>query len=398
LLVWTLANSVDRLDPAPLLDPVDAVDRLRSDGTGLRVLHLVSSPTMTGPADPALGLARAQASLGVEVKLACDQVREGNMTAKCGEAGIEVERSLRLCTTRAFSTALGDRARLRRFADQYDVLHAHTSHDHALAAAARGRAMLVRTIHHPRATHRRGLQGWAYRRTDGLLFIAERHRSVLLESYLSIDPSRTDVIPGAVDPDRFRPDRDAGSFRETHQIPRDAFLFGMIARIKPGRGHELLLRALVEVPNAHLALIGKGEGEPEVKAQVVLQGLGDRVHFYGFRDADLPQAIRSLDASILLAEGNDASCRAVLESMACAIPVIGADLPAIREAIQGSGGGLLVPPGDRGPLVAAMRELAESDRARIEEMGRHARARILERHTDRARAERVLAFYRRLRG
>jgi glycosyltransferase involved in cell wall biosynthesis len=362
----------------------------------LRVLHLVSSPTLTGPADPALGLARAQMSLGIDVKLACDQIREGNLTAKCDEAGIPVERSLRLCTTRALTTAFGDRSRLRRFADEYDVVHAHSSHDHAIAAAARGRALLIRTIHHPRSTAKRGLQGWAYGRTDGLIFVAERHRKSLMESYPAMEQGRTEVVPGAVDPERFRADADGSAIRAEHGIPPQAFLFGIISRIKPGRGHDLLLRALADVPDVHLALIGKGEGEPEVRAQIAALELGSRVHFYGFRDADLAEAIRSLDASILLAEGNDAGCRAVLESMSCTVPVIGADLPAVREALEGAGAGLLVPPGDRGPLIAAMRELAESPRERLRSMGIAGRERVLSRHTDRARAERVLAFYRKV--
>ncbi len=362
----------------------------------VRVLHLVSAPTLTGPADPALGLARAQSALGVDVEIAIDQLREGNLAAKCTEAGITVEPTLRLCTTHPLSTAFGDRRRLRQLADHYDVIHAHTSHDHALAAAARGRALLIRSIHHPRSAHRRGLQGWVYRRTDGIVLLTERHRSELLESYPAIPLAKTEVIAGAVDPDRFHPEVDGRVLRATRAIPPGAFLFGIVARIKAGRGHDLLLRALADVPGVHLALIGKGEGEPEIRAQVDLLGLTPRVHFFGFRDADLPQAIRSLDASILLAEGNDAGCRAVLESMACGVPVIGADLPAIHDALTGSGGGLLIPPGDRGPLIAAMRELLEASPARRLAMGTGARARILERHTDRVRAERTLELYRRL--
>jgi glycosyltransferase involved in cell wall biosynthesis len=361
----------------------------------LRVLHLVSSPTLTGPADPALGLARAQAALGIEVALACDQLREGNMVAKCEEAGIPIERSLQLCTTRPLSI-VGDRNRIRRLADEVDVIHAHTSHDHAIAAFARGRALLIRTIHHPRSTQRRGLQGWVYQRSDGLILVAERHRAQLLESYPSLEKGRTEVVPGAIDSDRFRSDASAGAIRSEHRIPDDAFLFGIVSRIKAGRGHDLLLSALTEVPGAHLALIGKGEGEPAVKQKIESLGLTGRVHCFGFRDADLVQAIRALDVSILLAEGNDASCRAVLESMACEVPVIGAALPAIRDALEGAQAGILIPPGDRGPLIAAMQELFESPPDRLRAMGAKGRARILERHTDRARGERVLAFYQRL--
>jgi hypothetical protein len=46
----------------------------------VRILHLVSSSTMTGPADPALNLARAQrALLGHDARLACDRRRDGNI-------------------------------------------------------------------------------------------------------------------------------------------------------------------------------------------------------------------------------------------------------------------------------------------------------------------------------
>lgn len=356
---------------------------------------MVSSPTLTGPADPAFGLARAQKALGVEVRFAFDQVREGSLARKCEEAGLSVETSLKLCTTRAISTAPGDVRRLRGLAERFDVVHVHTSHDHALATTRRIPALVVRSIHHPRSTVRRGLQGWVYRRTDGLIFVAEAHRRRLLESYPRTDPARTEVVEGAVDAERFHPAVSGARVRADQGVPEGALLFGMIARIKPGRGHRLLLAAFAELacdPPPYLALIGKGEGEAAVRAEVTALGLEDRVRFYGFRDDDLPEAIRSLDASILLAEGNDASCRAVLESMASGVPVIGAELPAIRSALQ-AGGGILIPPGDRAALVKAMTEMAAADRNR---MGAVARERILEGHTDRVRGERVLAFYRRL--
>lgn len=350
---------------------------------------------MTGPADPALGLARAQQALGIEVAFACDQIRPGNMVEKCAEAGIPLERSLRLCTTRAISTAISDCRRLRSLASSFDVVHAHTSHDHALAAASRLPTLLVRTIHHPRSTERRGFQGWAYRRTGGLLFVAEAHRRRLLESYPDVDPARTEVVGGAVDTARFRPGAGGSAVRAEQGIPEDAFLFGMISRIKPGRGQHLLLRAFADLKaegSVYLALIGKGEGEPAVRAEVAALGLEARVRFYGFRDQDLPEAIRSLDASILLAEGNDASCRAVLESMASGVPVIGADLPAVRHALE-AGGGILIPPNDQEALVEAMHRMIGADRAALGEV---ARQRVVARHTDQARAEAVLEFYRRV--
>lgn len=373
----------------------------------MRILHLVSSPTMTGPADPALQLARAQRSdLGLDAWIAIDRRRTGDLEEKAKALGVPVAEGLDLSTTAGPISAVGDLFGLRRVAAPFDVLHAHSSHDHALAAtsAALGRssALLVRTIHHPRSARRRGLQGFTYRRTDGFVVVAEPHRTLFLESYPAVAPERVLVSRGAVDTERFRPSREAGSeLRRSFGVPEHALLFAIVSRIKPGRRHELLVRALQRLRArfpAHLAMIGKGEGEPGVRAAVEAAGLKEVVHFFGFRDADLPDAIRAADFTILLAEGNDAGCRAVLESLACGVPVIGADLPAIREALDGAGCGTLIPPDDEDALVDAMAGAAQTTDAQRRELRERARARVLERYTNRGRAELIAGFYERLRG
>jgi glycosyltransferase involved in cell wall biosynthesis len=207
------------------------------------------------------------------------------------------------------------------------------------------------------------------------------------------------VVPGAVDVERFHPGVDGSAIRREQAIPGEALVLGMIARIKPGRRHDLLLDAFRRLadPRIYLAFIGKGEGHAALAARVAELHLEDRVRFYGFRDHDLPEAIRSLDVSILLAEGNDASCRAVLESMAAGVPVIGVAFPAIADAIDGSGGGISVPPDDEAALVRALSDLVGLAPGERAAMGARARERAVARHSDRTRAEAVLAFYERIR-
>ena len=364
----------------------------------MRILHLVSAPTLTGPAGPALGLARGQADLGADVAIAYDTVRTGTMAIRVEDSGVRAVTDLRLCTRDGPWGLLGDRRRLRRLVEGFDLVHAHTSHDHTLAVLAGLGPKLVRSIHHPRGCHRRGLQGGLYRRTAGFTVVAEAHRALLQDNYPSLDPERIAVMPGAVDIERFSPNVDGGPIREEHGFDTSRFVFGVVARIKPGRGHSLFLEALAEVrsecPRVAGVLIGKGEGEPEIDAEIVERGLGAHVRRLGFRDRDLPEAIRSCDVTVLMEEGNDASCRAILESMACGIPVLGAGHPAIAEALS-RGGGRVFEPRDRAGLVSVMKEALRWTPTERGEEGQRARIVVEEHHSDRIRAKRVLAAYRR---
>ncbi|MEQ8278195.1 MAG: glycosyltransferase family 4 protein [Deltaproteobacteria bacterium] len=360
----------------------------------MRILHLVSFPTMTGPADPALGLARAQRAAGIDVSIAIDRLREGNMLEKVRASEVPLVDGLTL-STKAVGRTLADLVKLGSVTKGFDVVHVHASNDHALAAARSAGRILVRSIHHPRSARRRGLQGWVYGRTDGFTVPAEAHRRLLLESYAPPE-DRVIVLPGAVDERRFHPGVDGGSLRDRFSVPRDAIVVGMIARIKPGRGHDLLLEAFrrLAAPGVRLVFIGKGEGEATLDAAIAEHGLAEVTHRYGFRDADLPEAIRSCDVTVLLEEGNDAGCRAVLESMAVGVPVIGAAHPAIAEALAGADVGWTIPVRDVDALHAALVEAVGSEALR-QAKGAAARAHVEASYTDARRAERMSAFYTR---
>lgn len=370
----------------------------------MRILHLVSVEALTGAADPALGLASAQMRhFGHQVSFACDRGRAGNLADSARAAGVAVRDDLTLCTQGLPWAAFADWRRLRELAGSFDLVHAHRAHEHALCALARGRARLVRTIHHGRATQRRGLEGWMYGRTDAIICIAEVHRAALLASYPGLDPGRVSLVRGAVDTERFHPGVDGEAIRRELGIRGDAFVFGIISRIKPGRGHELLIEAFGEVlrrappagPPLRLGLIGRGEGLPAIRAQVVAAGLEEQVVHYGYREADLCAAIRSCDVTVLLAEGNDASCRAVMQSLASGVPVLGARLPAIVDVLESADAGLLFDAGQKDALTGAMLQAIGADAATHARWRRQARARIETAYTDRLRAEATEAVYAR---
>jgi glycosyltransferase involved in cell wall biosynthesis len=85
---------------------------------------------------------------------------------------------------------------------------------------------------------------------------------------------------------------------------------------------------------------------------------------------------READAFVMPTRG-EAFGMVFQEAAAAGLPAIGTRMNAIPEIVEDGVGGLLVPPGDRAGLVAAMRALIESPERR-REMGAAARRRIAE--------------------
>src|SRR5207249_2825838 len=179
------------------------------------------------------------------------------------------------------------------------------------------------------------------------------------------------------DADWFTPGR-APELRARWGVPEDAPLAGIVARMKPERGHRALLQAfarvLRQVPEARLALIGRGEEEAPLRELAALLA-PQRILFGGYlRGPGLVQAYRALDVAVWLREGNDGACRGVLEAMACGAPVVAGGEGAPAELVQDGVQGRVVDAQDPVRIAGALAELLGDLRA-ARAMGAAARAR-----------------------
>jgi glycosyltransferase involved in cell wall biosynthesis len=102
----------------------------------------------------------------------------------------------------------------------------------------------------------------------------------------------------------------------------------------------------------------------------------------------MPGVYRGADL-LLVTSFREGHSLAVLEAMACGLPVVAFDIPSIREQITHAEGGLLVPYGDLAALSRAVVELSE-DAAMCVEMGRRNRERAVADFT----VERMVQDYR----
>lgn len=128
-----------------------------------------------------------------------------------------------------------------------------------------------------------------------------------------------------------------------------------IARLHPQKGHQHLLAAMRELPEATLALAGDGPAREALQSLARDLGIEDRVRFLGHR-SDVADLLGTCDVFVLpsLYEGLPLS---VLEAMAAGKPIVATSVGGTDEAIADGIDGMLVPPADPVRLAAALRAL-----------------------------------------
>ena len=366
----------------------------------MKVLELLSSPVWTGPAEPMTSVAAHLRSRGHQVEIAVDARRAGDLRARLCSLGFTVRGDLAL-TTRGFPPPLlADARRLARIGPGFDVVHAHFSNDHsaallglALGGGRHERPRVVRTIHSARSLEDRFLQGFAHRRTDGLVAVCEAHARLLRERF-RVPEERILATRGAVDSAAFTPD--GPDLRGELGLAPGQPVVGIVSRVKPDRRHGELVEAfrlvVQRLPDARLLVVGRGEGLHDLRARVAQRGLDRAVVFAGYRSGPaLAAAYRTLDVKVLLAEGNDGTCRALLEAMASGRPGVAYHFGAPAESIVNGATGLLVEQGDVPALASALAELLAAP-ARARALGAAARERMRRYFTEAERGSAVERF------
>jgi len=345
----------------------------------MTVLHLAANRWWTGSADPVIRLVNGLRARGHHVLLGV--VRGDRFETKAREAGIEPLTTLDLRPRGWPGPIVRDVARLRGLIarEGVDLVHAHHSHDHWLgwlAARHAGRPVaIVRTFHNRRAVKADAVARWLYRRTAAV-FAASRGIEARLRD-IGLDPARIAWIPGIADTARFSSEVDDHAIRKEFGIG-DAPLIVTVSRLAANRGHEALLAgfrtALATMPEARLMLVGKGETRARLEALVGELALRDRVMFAGYRDRDLPAVVRTADCFVLMGAGSDESCRAALEAMAAARPVVARRVGALPDTVVDGETGVLLDD-DRADTIAAALVGVLADPERAAAMGRAGRRR-----------------------
>ncbi|MDB9715934.1 glycosyltransferase [Amylibacter sp.] len=134
-----------------------------------------------------------------------------------------------------------------------------------------------------------------------------------------------------------------------------------VGSLKAQKNYPLLFRAFAEIDrlDARLMLVGKGDGEAELRALAVDLGIADRVIFAGFHSDPTP-FYHTADLFVL-SSNHEGLPTVLIEALATGTPVVSTDCPSgPREILENGKHGRLVPMGDAQALADAIKTALET--------------------------------------
>lgn len=180
----------------------------------------------------------------------------------------------------------------------------------------------------------------------GLLAVSENLACDM--AALGMDRDKITIHYTGLDRDRFRPLNNVG-LRPTlgkqldFDLPGDAPLFVTVGALIERKGQDYVLRAMANIPNSRLIIVGMGEDEGRLRILAGELGLADRVHFAGSIDHDVMPVILSAADIMVLPTASEGLANAWVEALACGTPCITCNVGGAPELFNTPEAGRLVP-------------------------------------------------------
>jgi glycosyltransferase involved in cell wall biosynthesis len=209
------------------------------------------------------------------------------------------------------------------------------------------------------------LRRFAYRWPKAIVVQTEQVCTQFRHKYAKY---RLCVIPNPIDPE-------ITSFSSSPGEPNTPPRILAMGRLVHQKGVDLLLRAfaMIELP-CHLEIIGEGKMRASLEELASDLGICAKVSFHG-QVSQPKQFLRQADIFVLPSR-YEGFPNALLEAMACGLPVVSFDCPSgPREILRNGEDGILVSPGDITGLAAGIVSLLKNSGAR-KHLGEKARNRV----------------------
>lgn len=233
------------------------------------------------------------------------------------------------------------------------------------------------------------------RLADAVIAISEAARNFAIKAGMM--PEQVFLVRSAIRVREFEcPDREIPKdFRRQWGIPETAFVVAETARMAAGKGHDVILKAVANLPATErpvVLMVGNGPEWKNLHQLAQNLGISETVCFTGFLD-DVRVSLWASDIFVhvpnFFPEGVSV---AILEAMAAGLPVVASKVGGIPEVVRDGETGLLVPPNDPKALAEALTNLRQ-DKTLCKQLGRQAQSWAREHHDAHQLPDQVLRVY-----
>ncbi len=289
---------------------------------------------------------------------------------------------------------------LRAHAQSFPLVHCHGVRAGWICALALGSdSPWLWTVHHllmSKSALVRTLWRWIAKKPRVVMAVSGSVKEGMVQG--GVPAERIEVVPGGIDLARFEQLPDRTAMRIQFHTPRERPIVLCVGRFVHHKGFDLAIRAMETVwkqfPDADIWLAGDGVDNKRLVQLSLASSKPHHIRFFGYWSA--VEELYST-ADVLVAPARDAGLGlAVMEAIACGLPVIVSDIPQLRRLVQHEQTGLVVPRENVDALAqAVIRILSERDLAqRMANEARLQSDRFHIRHT----VEQTVPFYRSVLG
>lgn len=149
-----------------------------------------------------------------------------------------------------------------------------------------------------------------YQDVCGVVAVSSLLKKKIIDQ-IKVPSEKIEVFPNGANLARFYP-RDKLSVRTKLKVPKELFTVIFVGKYDDNKGVMRLVEALKDIPDIGLILVGAGPHNPE----------GPNILFKGRVPHELiPEYLSAADAFVL-PTGHEGSCNAIVEAMACGLPII----------------------------------------------------------------------------
>ncbi|WP_291994913.1 glycosyltransferase [Candidatus Accumulibacter sp. ACC003] len=212
------------------------------------------------------------------------------------------------------------------------------------------------------------------RRSDRLLAVC-RNTADQYAGLTGISPARFEILHNGVDCDRFRPTADRHALRRELQLPEHELIVATVANLTIIKNHASLLRAASRIcsgSDRQVRFLFFGDGPERARLLALSRELGiaERIILYGTTQ-QIDKYLPAVDLFVLPSR-NEGLSNAILEAMACGVPVVATEVGGNSDLVSVGRTGYLCPPDDVNSLAGAMDSLL-SDESMRSSMGYNSR-------------------------
>lgn len=179
---------------------------------------------------------------------------------------------------------------------------------------------------------------WTTKKAAQCITVSKALKGVLIE--IGVLDSKVTVMRNGVDLEKFVPAKNRAELRHSLNINKTTIV--SVGNLKEMKGHHLVIRALKELPDFQLYIIGSGSWQKKLASLVEELKLTDRVTFTGaIPQHELVSYFQAADLGIL-ASSREGWANVLLEAMACGTPVVATKVGGNSEIITSTEAGILV--------------------------------------------------------